>query len=84
MKNNNVLILSVIFAVISFAVFSGATFAQTAKYLTTQEIQNIVKQLKISYSIGEFYSERFYEADDSKIAEIIFKEYNESDELPKD
>ena len=43
-----------------------------------QLIQNLIKELKKTYLIGEFYSERFYEADDIKIAEILFNTYNES------
>lgn len=36
-------------------------------------IQNIVKELKNSFSIGEFYSARFYEASNEKIAEVLSK-----------
>jgi hypothetical protein len=42
------------------------------------EIQHIVKTLKNSFSIGEFYSSRFYAADDIKIAEALLKSYNSS------
>jgi len=42
------------------------------------EIQHIVKTLKNSFSIGEFYSSRFYAADDIKIAEVLLKSYNNS------
>ena len=41
-------------------------------------IQSLVKEIKKQYDIGEFYSNRFYEADEVKIAETILKSYNES------
>ncbi len=41
-------------------------------------IQSLVKDIKKQYDIGEFYSNRFYEADEIKIAETILKSYNES------
>lgn len=41
-------------------------------------IQSLVKGIKEKYDIGEFYSNRFYEADEVKIAETLLKSYNES------
>jgi len=36
-------------------------------------IQNLVKELKKNYTIGEFYSQRFYETSETEIAETILK-----------
>jgi hypothetical protein len=59
-----------------------ALFKMDRIYKTLREypqlIINLVTELKKNYSVGQFYSQRFYETDDIKIADIFLKVHNDS------